>query len=315
MNIHQHADNFYTNVPFYPEDPTPPTIRNVDDLLALVRKLREELKGDPKAARLWEEAAPHSQAVGLYFRGQNKFSDRLVPSAGRPSPGGMKDLVPPAGTAGSGAIKDLPYSEEQERNFLHRFRRRSYAHYGRILTEWETLFLARHYFLPCRLLDWSSNPLVGLFWACHGRDSYQDPGAVWVFLRQPKEEWDLNVFDAPLFDKKYTYAHEFKFAVQGVKIIFPFNVSPRITAQACVFTYQDKPEQPLETYDPSCFVRENFDLFLIRKWLVPALDKKPLLRELNDVGVNIQTLYPDLQELGEGIPEIEALRENQLTRP
>jgi hypothetical protein len=33
-----------------------------------------------------------------------------------------------------------------------------------------------------------------------------------------------------------------------------------------------------------------------------------LLRDLNDVGINIQTMYPDLQGLGEGIPQIEALR-------
>jgi len=116
----------------------------------------------------------------------------------------------------------------------------------------------------------------------------------------------LNVFDAPLFN--YKYGGDFEFLVRGVKLIFPFNVNPRITAQACVFTYQDDPQTALHAYDPACYAREQFDLFHVRKWKVPAKCKQTLLVELNDVGVNIQALYPDLQGLGEGIKEIEALR-------
>ncbi len=113
---------------------------------------------------MWQ-GVRHSHTFGIYFRGQNEIDHGLHPSAGRPG---------------------KAYSPDQERNFLHRFRRRSYAHYGRILTDWETLFLARHYFLPCRLLDWSANPLVALFWACRGGESsYDHDGAVWVFVRQP----------------------------------------------------------------------------------------------------------------------------------
>jgi hypothetical protein len=78
-----------------------------------------------------------------------------------------------------------------------------------------------------------------------------------------------------------------------------------------VFTYQEYPSKPLESYDPQGSQRELFDLFHIRKWKVPANAKPALLIELNDLGVNFQTLFPDLRGLGEGIPEIEELRLSQ----
>ncbi len=286
ISLAKRSDDLTTAEPFYSDLSKGNKIKSHVGLIYLIDALKDELK--KVSGDLWQRVR-HNLTYGIYLRGQNSMSDDLLPSAGRAS-------------AGRG-----PYTPEQERNLLHRFRRRSYGHYGRILTDWETLFLARHHFLPCRLLDWSSNPLVALYWACRGK--LESDGAVWAFVRQPDEKWDLNVFDAPLCN--YKYGGDFEFLVRGVKVIYPFDVSPRITAQGCVFTYQDQPEKALQTYDPKFYRRELFDLFHVRKWKVPAGSKGDLLTELNDLGVNLQTLLPDLQGLGEGIPEIEGLRLSQ----
>ena len=47
-----------------------------------------------------------------------------------------------------------------EREFVRRFIRHSYAHFGRTLSLWEAYLLARQHGLPVRLLDWTGNPLM-----------------------------------------------------------------------------------------------------------------------------------------------------------
>lgn len=83
----------------------------------------------------------------MLFRGVTDKARKLVPSIGR----GTSDHV-------GGDIESL------ESRILSEFKKLSVP----ILkttpaSELEWLFLAQHYGLPTRLLDWSSNPLVALF--------------------------------------------------------------------------------------------------------------------------------------------------------
>ena len=282
IDLQTHDSGLKTSLPFYLDLSSIVKIISLKQFIDLIDELKKELHDFDKEHNFFQRVK-HNLRFGIYLRGQNKIYDKLVPSAGR---------------------SDKDYTPDQERNVLHRFRRRSYAHYKRILTDWETVFLARHHLLPCRLMDWSSNPLVALYWACQGEPECD--GAVWILVRQPDEEYDLNVFDTPLC--KYKYAGDFKFLVNGVKVIYPFCVSPRITAQGGLFTYQDEPKMPLEDYPVAQYNREHFDLFHVRKWKVPAKDKPEITESLKDFGITMQTLFPDLEGLGRGIPEIEKLR-------
>jgi hypothetical protein len=184
----------------------------------------------------------------------------------------------------------------QEEYLLHRFRRHTYEQRGRILNKWEALFLARHHGLPVRLLDWTSNPLVALYWAClFGKDPGGD-GAIWYFKRrtQPK---DVDVFE-PADPED----------IRGVRIIYPFYPTLRMTAQSGLFTihahpWKDLTEMPASEYDP-----KDLDIETGDRWIIPKEDKGELLRELERLGINSRTLFPELDGLARGLLHTEAFR-------
>lgn len=215
----------------------------------------------------------------LYFRGHADETYALIPSVAR-----THTVLTEART--------LTTTASEEANLLHCFRRYTYEHRQRVLTLWEALFLARHHGLPTRLLDWTTNPLVALFFACAARstDSASEGGAIWSFVKRRPWSEDVDVFDPSLEDP---------FAVPGIRVLFPFNPTPRITAQSGVFTLQDDPSfdlRRLQTeHRPDCDIEE------LRALKIPEDAKLPLLRELHRVGIHDRSLFPDLEGVAKSI--------------
>ena len=95
------------------------------------------------------EPLKSSTDAPVLFRGIGKASYTLLPSLYRhPSTTDVAELI------------------ELEGNILTRFRHRSIPYQDRPLSnDWELLFLMQHFGIPTRLLDWTENPFIALYFA------------------------------------------------------------------------------------------------------------------------------------------------------
>jgi hypothetical protein len=208
------------------------------------------------------------------------------------------------------------FDPEIEQRLLDRFRRRAYAMTEGVLNEWEIMFIARHHGLPTRILDWTSSPLVALYFAVS--EQFDAPATLWAFARVRDHETDLPI--AMLVRSDAPEASPFKYYTapepaendhvetqDAVKLIHPLYNSPRITAQNGVFTFHSNPRKDLGHYANVAFHRKRLDLQVLFRWDIEGASKPGFIRSLEELGVNARTVYPDLDGLAKSLWQSQVL--------
>jgi len=237
----------------------------------------------------------------MWYRGQSDASDQmLLPSIGRPYRYNGNHIA---------------FTPEQEAELLHRFRRRAYPYVGRIMSDWDALFLARHHKLPTRLLDWTRSPLVALYFACVGNQDSR--GDVWAIVRVEDGTHDLDILklasqaslDSPcsIFGKVIREPMDSRRTEDAVKILHPFYNSPRLVSQDGAFTIHSRPTRPLDSYADVLFQDSRLDISALFRIPVLQAAKRILIRELDGLGVNRRLVYPDLDGVAQHLWEAETL--------
>ncbi len=102
----------------------------------------------------------------ILYRGQEEDWP-LIPKIGRPESNGSNT-----------------YSEDKEVKILNEFKRLSYPFLDSNFkyNDWDWLSLAQHHNVPTRLLDWTENPLIALWFACNKNQKNKSSRIVWRFL-------------------------------------------------------------------------------------------------------------------------------------
>lgn len=135
------------------------------------------------------------------------------------------------------------------------------------VSKWERLAAAQHFGLATRLLDWTSNPLVSIFFAAHGHEENDGEIIIWQF--------DMSL---------YNNASSPPEKAENLVLFRPAPAFPRLKFQQGLLSYHPNPAT--EVPDTQ-----------LHRISVPAAQKYQLQYELGRIGVDHESVFGTLDHL------------------
>ena len=139
--------------------------------------------------------------------------------------------------------------------------------------DWEWLSVGQHHGLPTRLLDWSYNPLVALYFSVESKSETDGEFfALWSTTKMSRNAHDRSPFD-----------------IKRPAKFYPKIVTPRLRSQEGLFVVCSDVDHPLDQS-----LRDDWKL---ERYVVPSSAKKTIRYELFRLGVHASSVFPDIDGL------------------
>lgn len=265
----------------------------------------------------------------IWFRGHACASYRLIPSA-------LRNTIPLTDSrgnkiengqiviSGGGSVEAV-----NPENMFYEFKSRAVPFLNREPSNnFEWMFLMQHYGVPTRLLDWTTNALVALFFAIESNptsdrerdydsspsehflknDEFCSEGAA-VFAISPSKLNELTVLNSTkiyICEDADKWSHYFDpMNQEGCNNLLPIavqssHVDTRIRSQSGHFTLHGANIWELDYYN---------DLrSILHKIFIPNEVVTQMLRDLQALGITESFIYPGLESLSRDVKRSEAMR-------
>lgn len=195
----------------------------------------------------------------LLFRGQSKRGN-LLPGVARKDP-----------TKNTTAVEKAMLGELRKQGLT------MIPSYVDITSDWDMLVLAQHFQLKTRLLDWTSNALAAMWFACSSRGNED----CYVYTLEADSLMLTSLKGSPFTQKK-------------TKVINPNLSNDRIIAQSGYFTAHRFSEKS----GKFVALEKNPDVkSYLTEYVIDGKDKVDFLMTLERCGVTSKSIYPDIEGL------------------
>ena len=232
-----------------------------------------------------ENSLKYKRNQHFLFRGESKEEYDLLPSVFRRT---SSDLG-----------EEIYLSKNSERKILTEFMTEAASFVGNLSVDdtFRWVEYAQHFGVPTRLMDWTDNPLVALFFACSSNQN--DDGRVYVLTR--KMIWDSqDSFPYPVLFKPYYFdrrmqAQSSQFMVWGYK-------KEKLNELIKELEESGKKKDIIQFADPSGVSIDCVEeLVILTELQIKKENKACLQQELDSIGINYATLFPGLDGIGKSI--------------